>query len=297
MALHTSIKEVEREAIMVCKFHRMASRRLLPCAVVLLLTFPLCAQTGSISPEVSPQGDRWFDRFVGIVRVNVIVVDRKGNTVEGLSAANFVVKDAGVIQKLASAAYDTTDTHRLYVLSYRDPSLLTECRTPAVTVELRKAQRGAHVSSLKLHTVDDLVPGNMELPAGYRHCTDLGTDSWVGRIQKPGGLKIQWDIGEMAGVAAECADSDCTKGVMWRKEETINGHRAMIVYAEKDLGQRVREINQGHAQIDWHPSIVKLLLVSFPETRANFSAHVDSQSDIDEMMAIMRTYQTHLPAR
>jgi len=48
------------------------------------------------------------------------------------------------------------------------------------------------------------APGSMQLLPGFQHQHKQGVDSTVGTISKPGGLRIDYDIGEWAGDYTKC---------------------------------------------------------------------------------------------
>jgi len=121
----------------------------------------------------------------------------------------------------------------------------------------------------QLSTAVRPAPGGIRLLPGYTHQLKQGFDSEVGTISKAGGVTIQYDIGELAGNYAECDPKLCgwTKGEVWRKKQTIKGQAVVLVYTQE-----------------------KTLIVSFPESRANFYATVDSSEQLTEMLLMVLTY-------
>jgi hypothetical protein len=84
-----------------------------------------------------------------------------------------------------------------------------------------------------------------------------------------GGTRIDYAIGELAGNFAECDPKLCvwTKGELWRKKQVINGQAVVLLYTQE-----------------------KRLIVSFPESHANFYATVDSPEALTEMLLMVLTY-------
>ncbi len=97
-----------------------------------------------------------------------------------------------------------------------------------------------------------------------------GIDSTVGEISKSdtGGLKIEYDIGEMAGVETECKGCGWTDGEVWRKKVIVDGEPVTVVYTSK-----------------------KMLIVSFPKLTANFHGTVNSPEDMADMLLMTMTYK------
>jgi hypothetical protein len=112
----------------------------------------------------------------------------------------------------------------------------------------------------------DTAPGGIRLLPGYVHHRNQGIDSTVGAITRNGGLTIKYDIGEMAGVYAK-RGSFWTKGESWRQEQTVNGHRVLIV-----------------------STVSHRLVISFPEGNANFYATVHSRAELTDMLLMVLTF-------
>ena len=100
---------------------------------------------------------------------------------------------------------------------------------------------------------------------GFELRDQQGIDSYVGVIRKPGGLTIQYDIGEMAGRYSESAE--WTKGEVWRKRAKINGDTLVCVY-----------------------TVEHRLTCTALEARANFYAHAESETEIQQMLQMTSTY-------
>jgi len=110
-------------------------------------------------------------------------------------------------------------------------------------------------------------PGSMKLLPGYHHQRQQGIDSTVGTIWKQSGLKIEYDIGEMAGNYAECTSCGWTTGEVWRKKQTVGERKIVLVFTSK-----------------------KMLVVSFPESHANFYAIIQSQDEMADMLLMLFTF-------
>lgn len=110
-------------------------------------------------------------------------------------------------------------------------------------------------------------PGFIKLLPGYHHRSTQGIDSKTGYFAREGGLKIQYDIGELAGNYAECVECGWTQGEVWRKKQVINGREVVCVFTAK-----------------------KRLIVSFPQAHANFYATVRSPDDVTDMLLMVFTF-------
>jgi hypothetical protein len=113
-------------------------------------------------------------------------------------------------------------------------------------------------------------PGRIRLLPGYTHRRGQGIDSAVGSITRQGGLVIRYDIGPLAGVYTDCKTCGWTEGELWRRNQVINGRDVKIVFTKS-----------------------KLLVISFPDTHANFYATVMSESDIADTLLMVLTYVPH----
>lgn len=117
---------------------------------------------------------------------------------------------------------------------------------------------------------DELIPppGNMTLLAGYEHEPHCGIDTAVGVIKKIGGMEIHYDIGSLAGnFAIRYSNSDVAE---WTRTEPANGDMVFIVLTKK-----------------------KIIYASFARTFANFSARVGSQSDVNDFLKMVLTYDSN----
>jgi hypothetical protein len=119
----------------------------------------------------------------------------------------------------------------------------------------------------------DPTPGEIKLLPGYNHKTGQGLDSRVGRIWKEDGLKIEYDIGELAGDYATCKSCGWTKGEVWRKQQVINGAPVICVFTKQ-----------------------RRLVISFPKAHANFYATVATDDQLSDMLLMVLTYHGKQPA-
>ena len=103
---------------------------------------------------------------------------------------------------------------------------------------------------------------------GYQQREGSSLDSTTGLIWKEGGLRISYDIGRMAGAYTDCDSCDWTRGEKWRKKRVINGQKAVFVFTAS-----------------------RRLVVSFPESHANFFATVRDESDFADMLFMLFTFE------
>ena len=103
---------------------------------------------------------------------------------------------------------------------------------------------------------------------GYHHRTGQAIDVVVGTISKEGGLKIDYDMGEMN--ATQCPPfCGGTSDELWRKRQVINGQTMVCVYTKK-----------------------KMLVVTFLESHANFYATIKSEDQMADMLLMLVTFQS-----
>jgi hypothetical protein len=115
----------------------------------------------------------------------------------------------------------------------------------------------------------DPPPGSIKLLSGYKHKTEQGIDTRVGRIWKEDGLTIEYDIGFSAGHYAKPGELD---KYSWYKEQVI-GKQSLRCALTRD----------------------SLLIVTFPDASANFFAKVKRQEDIAEVLLMVLTYHGKRP--
>jgi hypothetical protein len=113
-------------------------------------------------------------------------------------------------------------------------------------------------------------PGSINLLPGYHHRIGQGIDSRVGTIWKKNGLRINYDIGELAGNYAECKQlCNWTDGEVWRKTQIVNGQHVVCVFTSK-----------------------RRLVVSFPAAHANFYATVKTEGQLTDMLLMLFTFNS-----
>ncbi len=117
------------------------------------------------------------------------------------------------------------------------------------------------------------APGNIKLLTGYVHEKLQGVDTLVGKISKPDGLTIQYDIGYFAGNHAAAQEKEKEK-ILWSKDQLIAGHPVKIVLT-KD----------------------RTLYITFPDSTANFFAKIRSDEDLADMMLMILTYEPPTPPK
>lgn len=109
-------------------------------------------------------------------------------------------------------------------------------------------------------------PGNMKLLPGYEHMPGCGIDTTGGYIKRSGGgIEIHYDIGQMAGnFAKRYANPNVAE---WIRTEQVGEDSVLIVLMKQ-----------------------KRIVATFEKSVANFSANVSSQSDIDDFLKMVLTY-------
>src|SRR5579871_1576255 len=113
------------------------------------------------------------------------------------------------------------------------------------------------------------IPGAIALLPGYHHQPQQGIDSRVGTISKPGGIVIEYDVGEMAGDYTSCKSCGWTKDEMWRKQQDVNGQKAVLVFTK-----------------------ARRLFISFPAVHANFYATISTEAEMADMLLMVLTFDT-----
>jgi hypothetical protein len=110
----------------------------------------------------------------------------------------------------------------------------------------------------------DPTPGGIKLLPGYKHETQRGIDTSVGKVWKENGLTIYYDIGWLAGNYAKSMEK---VNILWYKEQVVGG-RSVQFALTKD----------------------RMLYVTFAEVSANFYGRVQSEEDITDMLLMIFTY-------
>ncbi len=122
--------------------------------------------------------------------------------------------------------------------------------------------------SLSAQSAKASGPRNIRLLPGYVNTSVRPLDSAAGgRISKPHGLVIVYDIGLAAGHYE--TDPEWTDHARWRTEQVINGKRVVCIYSRS-----------------------KQLLVTFPDDSANFYAKIRNPRDWADMMLMVLTYRS-----
>ena len=126
-------------------------------------------------------------------------------------------------------------------------------------------------ASFAVRAQTDPAPGGIKLLPGYQHKTLQGIDTRVGKIWKTGGIEIKYDIGFLAG---DYADPKNRAEYQWYQEQLVGGRRVHCALYKSNT-----------------------LVVSFPETEANFMTTVKSQADVADMLLMVLTYRPPPPRR
>lgn len=105
-------------------------------------------------------------------------------------------------------------------------------------------------------------PGTIELLPGYQHKALQGIDSRVGEITSKAGVKIQYDIGRLAGNYA-AAQKDCK----WQRTQKVHGLKVELAYTNNEK-----------------------LFVTFPQSSANFYADIRSPEELADVLLITLSY-------
>jgi hypothetical protein len=101
----------------------------------------------------------------------------------------------------------------------------------ALSISICPAQKRT-TTSIDQDLKDQPPPGNIRLLPGYVHRAERGIDTAVGKIAKPGGMEIQYDIGTMAGNVAAGA-MQRNESLAWVKELEVDDRKIVVVYLKE----------------------------------------------------------------
>lgn len=134
------------------------------------------------------------------------------------------------------------------------------------------------------------IPGNIKLLPGYTHESLRGKDSRPGKIFKPEGLSIGYDIGRMAGLRAAKFFPENLERL--RKQTHLNAETIawQIMDVEDKIAWRQRQKINGFEVL-----VVQLkdstIIVTFLDSSANFFAKVTTEQDLVDFLLTTLTYQ------
>ena len=111
-----------------------------------------------------------------------------------------------------------------------------------------------------------VAPFHIKLLPGYQVHAGRSLDSITGEIRKPGSLTITFDL---VGAYTDCKRCGWTDGELWRKKQLVNGEEAVFVFTKS-----------------------KRVVVSFPQSRANFYASIHNESDMADMLLMLSPFET-----
>ncbi len=138
-------------------------------------------------------------------------------------------------------------------------------------------------------------PGRIKLPPDFHITPWFGIDTYCGEIKNNIGIVINYDIGEMAGVAT--ANSTLGEASQVRTDQHLPGeisrrvvplpHQIAVVVVAR-VGRATQLETQGKSA-PFDPDL-RLLAISFPYTYSNFYAYVHTQAEIDQVEKIALSY-------
>jgi VWFA-related protein len=188
------------------------------------------------------------------------------------------------------------DSEDYYLLSYNSPNTMEDCNFPKVSVKL-EGPSGADISFRPILAARESPPPfEITLLAGYHHCTELGIDSAVGLISKTGGLHISYDIIDMdVDFKSKCDWCEWNKGQIWRRDQTINGHQAIFILMQNNEPKQVKQIVDGKTVFVLEENITKRLTAIFPDAHTSFSAPIQSEDQMADMLLMVSTFKSAVP--
>lgn len=122
----------------------------------------------------------------------------------------------------------------------------------------------------------DDPPGKLALLPGYKHEPLQGIDSIVGRISKPKGLVIQYEIGRVVKPGAPRLGGDFTNQakaipmaeLKWFKEQRIGEQAVNVALSKQDV-----------------------LFVTYPDSGVNFTVTVKTPEELADALLMLLTYR------
>jgi VWFA-related protein len=189
------------------------------------------------------------------------------------------------------------DSQDYYLLSYNSTNTMFDCNFPSVSVKL-EGVAGAHIKfRAVLVARESPPPFKVTLLAGYHHCAEQGIDSAVGLIAKTGGLHISYDIIDMdVDYKTKCDWCEGLGGLLWRRDQTVNGHRAIFALTQNNEPTLVKRLVDGKIVFVTEDNIKKRLVAIFPDAHTSFSATIVSEDQISDMLLMLSTFEFNLPA-
>lgn len=112
-----------------------------------------------------------------------------------------------------------------------------------------------------------IAPQQLKLLNGYTLKEEQGIDSFVGKISKPSGITLNYDVGPPGNNYTD--EPRQSHDYLWYKEQTISGHRMQILLTKK-----------------------KMLIISVPDSYTNFFGTVKKEEDIADALLMLATYPT-----
>lgn len=188
------------------------------------------------------------------------------------------------------------DSEDYYLLSYNSPNTMEDCNFPRVSVKLE----GVSGADIKYRPIlaarESPPPFEVTLLAGYHHCTEQGIDSAVGLISKTGGLHISYDIIDMdVEYKSKCDWCEWSEGLVWRRAQTVNGHKAIFFLTQNNEPKQVKQIIEGKVVFVSEENITKRLIAIFPDAHTSFSAPIQSEDQIADMLLMVSTFKSAVP--
>jgi len=125
---------------------------------------------------------------------------------------------------------------------------------------------GLSLSIVQRQAASSLSGWTIKVLPGYQHERLRGIDSEPGEITKKDGLKIEYDIGMMAGEIVKPSDVSL---YLWYKEQTLNGQSVRIAFTKQ-----------------------RVLKATFPDSDANFWCEIRGEEDLADALLMILSYQS-----